>query len=185
MFDVRFRKICLRCGYHTFNKDEALCPACKNQLEELSFWEGRKIINLGGDERFQYIEQKLIGHPVSQEYNQLREAYYKMKRDDFQQQKREQRRQREATNLAYMNKYFEFVHEAEAQGIPKSEAENIASYAMQHGMPSLPKCPTCGSVDVSKISAGTKVAKTAAFGVFGAMSDAGKSWKCRKCGCKW
>ena len=80
---MRFRKIGLRCGYHTFNKDETICPACKYQLEELSFWEGRKIINLGGDERFQYIEQKLIGHPVDQEYNQMREAYYKMKREDF------------------------------------------------------------------------------------------------------
>ena len=182
---MRIRKICLRCGALTFDSKDIICPACGNQYEKLSFIDSHRLLNLGGKARYQYIENKIIGHPIDPAYNQMREAYYKKDYEQWEQQKREQRRQREATNLAYMNKYFEFVHEAEAQGIPKSEAENIASYAMQHGMPSLPKCPTCGSVDVSKISAGTKVAKTAAFGVLGAMSDAGKSWKCRKCGCKW
>lgn len=56
---------------------------------------------------------------------------------------------------------------------------------MHHNLYSLPKCPSCGSVDTSKIGTGTKVAKTAAFGVVGAMSDAGKTWKCCKCGYKW
>lgn len=182
---MRWRKICLRCGDYTHRSKDTICPVCGNQYDKLSFINSHKISSLGGDALYQYIEDKIIGHPIDPVYNQMREAYYKKDYEQWEQQKREQRRQREATNLAYMNKYFEFVHEAEAQGIPKSEAENIASYAMQHGMPSLPKCPTCGSVDVTKISAGTKVAKTAAFGVFGAMSDAGKSWKCKKCGCKW
>lgn len=86
---------------------------------------------------------------------------------------------------AYQSKYLQFLEEAQNQNIPESRAREIATYAMQHNLYQLPHCPSCGSVDINKIGTGTKVAKTAAFGVVGAMSDAGKTWKCCKCGTKW
>lgn len=48
-----------------------------------------------------------------------------------------------------------------------------------------PKCPTCGSYSISKITVTKKATKTFLFGIFGAMDDAGKTWKCNKCGSKW
>ena len=182
---MRVEQLCVHCGWFSILNQNNNCPACSSELMRPNFLLGHKLWNMNEEQRRKYIEEKITHEKMNPDCLNMRKKYQIQQRIKLDEEKREQRRQREATNLAYMNKYFEFVHEAEAQGIPKSEAENIASYAMQHGMPSLPKCPTCGSVDVTKISAGTKVAKTAAFGVLGAMSDAGKSWKCRKCGCKW
>ena len=87
--------------------------------------------------------------------------------------------------LAYQNQYLKFLSEAQSQNIPNARAESIASYAMQHGLYSLPKCPICGSVDTSKIYMGQKMAKGAAFGLVGVADTAGKTWKCNKCGCKF
>ncbi len=182
---MRIKQLCIHCGWNSIMNQNVKCPACGSELMRPNFLLGHKFCDMTDEQIQKYVEEKITHDKMNPDCLAMRKEYQIQQRIKWDEEKREQRRQREATNLAYMNKYFEFVHEAEAQGIPKSEAENIASYAMQHGMPSLPKCPTCGSVDVTKISAGTKVAKTAVFGVFGAMSDAGKSWKCRKCGCKW
>ena len=50
---------------------------------------------------------------------------------------------------------------------------------------SKPTCPICHSTDLTRISVGTRAVKTAVFGVYGAMDDAGKTWKCNKCGSKF
>lgn len=49
----------------------------------------------------------------------------------------------------------------------------------------VPKCPICGSANINKITIGSKVVKTAVFGVVGAVDDAGKTYKCGKCGSKF
>ena len=116
---------------------------------------------------------------------ELRKKYEQRKYAEYQQQKSEREQKERSKISAYQTKYLSFLEEAQNQGILRSRAEEIASYAMQHEMYSLPHCPSCGSVNANKISTGTKVAKTAAFGVYGAMSDSGKTWKCNKCGCKW
>ncbi len=46
-------------------------------------------------------------------------------------------------------------------------------------------CPYCKSTSVSKITTTKKVIKTALFGIFGAVDDAGKTYKCDSCGCKF
>lgn len=49
----------------------------------------------------------------------------------------------------------------------------------------VPKCPTCGSTNVSKITITKKAMKIGLFGIFGVIDDAGKTYKCDSCGCKF
>ena len=48
-----------------------------------------------------------------------------------------------------------------------------------------PKCPTCGSTNLSKITVTKRAVKVGLFGIFGAIDDAGKTYKCDSCGCKF
>lgn len=179
------RLVCNNCGYCEFLNESEKCPACGGTYIKVSLIQAYKIENRSFDDRFKYIEDNIIKHKIDPKYAQLRKNYQDRKWAEYQQQKKkEQQKEREKIS-AYQDKYFLFLKEAQNQGIPRSRAEEIASYAMQHNMYQLPHCPACGSVDANKIGTGTKVAKTAAFGVVGAMSDAGKTWKCCKCGTKW
>lgn len=177
--------VCSKCGYCDFSNKSEKCPACGSEYKKINFIQSIKVSYYGHDDRFKYIEDSIIKHKINPEYTKLRKDYQDKKWAEYQQQKKEERQKEHAKISAYQEKYFSFLEEAQNQGIPHSRAEDIASYAMQHEMYSLPHCPSCGSVDANKISTGTKVAKTAAFGVYGAMSDASKTWKCNKCGCKW
>lgn len=177
----RERKICNICGYYTWRKSITICPLCKAQLIDLTYFQGKKLMKLSRNDGDKYIES-ILKHKISQELTEKRHQYII---NEYEQHKKECDEKSHSEITAYQNKYLSFVEEAQNQGIFRSRAEDIASYAMQHEMYSLPHCPNCGSVDANKISTGTKVAKTAAFGVYGAMSDAGMTWKCNKCGCKW
>jgi DNA-directed RNA polymerase subunit RPC12/RpoP len=46
-------------------------------------------------------------------------------------------------------------------------------------------CPYCHSTNVKKITVTQRAVKTGLFGIFGAIDDAGKTYKCENCGCKW
>lgn len=177
--------VCKQCGYCDFSNKTIKCPACGGTYIKVSLIQSYKIEHRGFDERYKYIEDNIIKHKIDPEYTQLRKDYQDRKWAEYQQQRKKEQQKDHEKISAYQNKYLSFLEEAQNQGIPRSRAEEIASYAMQHNMYQLPHCPTCGSVDANKIGTGTKVAKTAAFGVVGAMSDAGKTWKCCKCGTKW
>lgn len=177
--------VCSKCGYCDFLNKTLKCPACNGEYISISPIQSYKISHRGFNDRIKYIEDKIIKRNIDEKYNKLREEYQQKKHEEFQQQKAENEKKQREKIQAYQSKYLEFLEEAQNQNIPESRAREIATYAMHHNLYSLPKCPNCGSVDTSKIGTGAKVAKTAAFGVVGAMSDAGKTWKCCKCGCKW
>lgn len=179
------RLVCNNCGYCEFLNESEKCPACGGTYIKVSLIQAYKIENRSFDDRFKYIEDNIIKHKIDPKYAQLRKDYQDKRWAEYQQQKKEEQQKEYAKISAYQTKYLSFLEEAQNQGIPRSRAEDIATYAMQHEMYSLPHCPTCGSVDANKISTGTKVVKTAAFGVYGAMSDSGKTWKCKNCGYKW
>lgn len=177
--------VCSQCGYCDFLNETLKCPACDGEYISISPIQSYKISHRGFDDRIKYIEEKVIKHNIDKKYDKLRKEYQQKKHEEFQQQKQTcEKKEREKIQI-YQKKYLAFLEEAQNQGILRSRAEEIATYAMQHNMYQLPHCPTCNSVDVNKISTGTKVTKTAIFGVVGAMSDAGKTWKCNKCGSKW
>ena len=56
---------------------------------------------------------------------------------------------------------------------------------VEYGNSSSAKCPTCQSTNISKITVTKKAVKIGLFGIFGAIDDAGKTYKCNKCGCKF
>lgn len=177
--------VCEQCGYCDFSNKTTKCPACGGAYIKMSLIQSYKIEHRSFDDRFKYIEEKIIKHKIDQKYAQLRKDYQDKRWTEYQQQKKEDQRKERSKISAYQTKYLSFLEEAQNQGIVRSRAEDIASYAMQHDLYQLPHCPSCGSVDVNKIGTVTKVTKTAAFGVVGAMSDVGKTWKCCKCGTKW
>ena len=49
----------------------------------------------------------------------------------------------------------------------------------------LVKCPYCQSTNTSKITLTKRAVKVGLFGIFGAIDDAGKTYKCNGCGCKF
>lgn len=49
----------------------------------------------------------------------------------------------------------------------------------------IPRCPICTSSNIKKVAMTTRAVKTAAFGVAGAVDDAGKTYQCNNCGCKF
>ena len=148
----------------------------------MSIIQSYKTSHLGGQERNSYVEKNIINHKIATQYLLAREDYFRKKEEE---RKNAKEKIEQEKVLAYQNQYLKFLSEAQSQNIPNARAESIASYAMQHGLYSLPKCPICGSVDTSKIYMGQKMAKGAAFGLVGVADTAGKTWKCNKCGCKF
>ena len=49
------KKICKSCGAISFNKED-ICPVCNIPLITVPFFTGRKIDNLGGEDRDKYME---------------------------------------------------------------------------------------------------------------------------------
>ena len=132
--------------------------------------DGHKLININGEQRIQWLENKL-GHPLSDEMNNLREDYYKKKRLEREKQKEEEQRRFEEERKTYEWRAMQNAYNSISN--PSSARSNV------------PKCPVCGSTSLKKISLTTRAVKTAAFGTIGAIDDAGKTYKCENCGSKF
>lgn len=178
----RFKSVCTICGQCSFSDETNPCEICGGQCKKMSIIQSYKTSHLGGQERNSYVEKNIINHKIATQYLLAREDYFRKKEEE---RKNAKEKIEQEKVLAYQNQYLKFLSEAQSQNIPNARAESIASYAMQHGLYSLPKCPICGSVDTSKIYMGQKMAKGAAFGLVGVADTAGKTWKCNKCGCKF
>ena len=177
-----FKSVCTICGQCSFSDETNPCEICGGQCKRMSIIQSYKTSHLGGQERNSYVEKNIINHKIATQYLLAREDYFRKKEEE---RKNAKEKIEQEKVLAYQNQYLKFLSEAQSQNIPNARAESIASYAMQHGLYSLPKCPICGSVDTSKIYMGQKMAKGAAFGLVGVADTAGKTWKCNKCGCKF
>lgn len=177
-----FKSVCTICGQCSFSDETNPCRICGGQCKKMSIIQSYKTSHLGGQERNSYVEKNIINHKIATQYLLAREDYFRKKEEE---RKNAKEKIEQEKVLAYQNHYLKFLSEAQSQNIPNARAESIASYAMQHGLYSLPKCPICGSVDTSKIYMGQKMARGAAFGLVGVADTAGKTWKCNKCGCKF
>ena len=177
-----FKSVCTICGQCSFSDETNPCEICGGQCKKMSIIQSYKTSHLGGQERNSYVEKNIINHKIATQYLLAREDYFRKKEEE---RKNAKEKIEQEKVLAYQNQYLKFLSEAQSQNIPNARAESIASYAMQHGLYSLPKCPICGSVDTSKIYMGQKMAKGAAFGLVGVADTAGKTWKSTKSGCKF
>lgn len=67
--------VCFNCGFCTTIKDRFIpCPVCDNNFTELSGKENKTFLNLNGEQRIKWVENK-IGHSIPSELNSMRKNY--------------------------------------------------------------------------------------------------------------
>lgn len=150
--------ICLNCAFSTIiNNRFEKCPICNNEFTQLTNKESKIFLNLNGDQRIQWVEDK-IGHPIPYELNELRENYKNKKWQEIEQQK----------------EYEQSIKLSAALDHGKAILEEQAR---------TPKCPSCGSANISKIGTLNRMVSTGFLGL--ASSKIGKTHKCNNCGTTW
>lgn len=93
--------ICTNCAFSTIIKNRfEKCPICNNELTQLTNKENKIFLNLNGDQRIQWIENK-IGHSIPEELNELRENYKQNKIQEISQKNEQQARNYKRTNDNY------------------------------------------------------------------------------------
>ena len=146
------KKICKSCGAISFNKED-ICPVCNIPLITVPFFTGRKIDNLGGEDRDKYIEE-ITGQKLNPIMVQKRKDYLK--------------------------KIYKEQKEILQKRIRKSEESRINEYQQKYLAEHNIHCPYCNSTNVTKI--GT-VNRAVSVGMFGLTSKKlGKQWHCNSCG---
>jgi len=159
---MRIKNICFNCSQISRNNDE-ICPICNNRFIKVNIIDAIKLDNMSEESVLKWIESK-TGYPIKNEELAKHQKYVNGVLQQYQCQKEQER----------INKQFEDYSAKLEHGRQILEEQKC-----------VPKCPICNSANIKKISIGTRAVKTAAFGVYGAVDDAGKTYKCSKCGCKF
>ena len=149
------KKICKSCGAISFNKED-ICPVCNIPLITVPFFTGRKIDNLGGEDRDKYIEE-ITGQKLNPIMVQKRKDYLK--------------------------KIYKEQKEILQKRIRKSEESRINEYQQKYLAEHNIHCPYCNSSNVTKISTVNRAVSVGMFGL--ASSKIGKTHKCNDCGSTW
>lgn len=145
------KKICKSCGAISFNKED-ICPVCNIPLITVPFFTGRKIDNLGGEDRDKYIEE-ITGQKLNPIMVQKRKDYLK--------------------------KIYKEQKEILQKRIRKSEESRINEYQQKYLAEHNIHCPYCNSSNVTKIGTFDRVVSTGLFGL--ASKKIGKQWHCNEC----
>ena len=146
------KKICKSCGAISFNKED-ICPVCNIPLITVPFFTGRKIDNLGGEDRDKYIEEI-----TEQKLNPI----MVQKRKD------------------YLKKVYKEQKEILQKRIRKSEESRINEYQQKYLAEHNIHCPYCNSTNVTKIGTVNRAVSVGMFGL--ASKKLGKQWHCNNCG---
>ena len=146
------KKICKSCGAISFNKED-ICPVCNIPLITVPFFTGRKIDNLGGEDRDKYIEE-ITGQKLNPIMVQKRKDYLK--------------------------KIYKEQKEILQKRIRKSEESRINEYQQKYLAEHNIHCPYCNSSNVTKISTVNRAVSVGMFGL--ASKKLGKQWHCNSCG---
>ena len=146
------KKICKSCGAISFNKED-ICPGCNIPLITVPFFTGRKIDNLGGEDRDKYIEE-ITGQKLNPIMVQKRKDYLK--------------------------KIYKEQKEILQKRIRKSEESRINEYQQKYLAEHNIHCPYCNSSNVTKISTVNRAVSVGMFGL--ASKKLGKQWHCNSCG---
>ena len=146
------KKICKSCGAISFNKKD-ICPVCNIPLITVPFFTGRKIDNLGGEDRDKYIEE-ITGQKLNPIMVQKRKDYLK--------------------------KIYKEQKEILQKRIRKSEESRINEYQQKYLAEHNIHCPYCNSTNVTKIGAVNRMVSTGMLGL--ASKKIGKQWHCNSCG---
>ena len=146
------KKICKSCGAISFNKED-ICPVCNIPLITVPFFTGRKIDNLGGEDRDKYIEE-ITGQKLNPIMVQKRKDYLK--------------------------KIYKEQKEILQKRIRKSEESRINEYQQKYLAEHNIHCPYCNSTNVTKIGTVNRAVSVGMFGL--ASKKLGKQWHCNSCG---
>ena len=146
------KKICKSCGAISFNKED-ICPVCNIPLITVPFFTGRKIDNLGGEDRDKYIEE-ITGQKLNPIMVQKRKDYLK--------------------------KIYKEQKEILQKRIRKSEESRINEYQQKYLAEHNIHCPYCNSSNVIKISTANRAVSVGMFGL--PSKKLGKQWHCNSCG---
>lgn len=146
------KKICKSCGAISFNKED-ICPVCNIPLITVPFFTGRKIDNLGGEDRDKYIEE-ITGQKLNPIMVQKRKDYLK--------------------------KIYKEQKEILQKRIRKSEESRINEYQQKYLAEHNIHCPYCNSTNVTKIGTVNRAVSVGMFGL--ASKKIGKQWHCNNCG---
>ena len=146
------KKICKSCGAISFNKED-ICPVCNIPLITVPFFTGRKIDNLGGEDRDKYIEE-ITGQKLNPIMVQKRKDYLK--------------------------KIYKEQKEILQKRIRKSEESRINEYQQKYLAEHNIHCPYCNSSNVTKIGTVNRAVSVGMFGL--ASKKLGKQWHCNGCG---
>ena len=146
------KKICKSCGAISFNKED-ICPVCNIPLITVPFFTGRKIDNLGGEDRDKYIEE-ITGQKLNPIMVQKRKDYLK--------------------------KIYKEQKEILQKRIRKSEESRINEYQQKYLSEHNIHCPYCNSTNVTKIGTVNRAVSVGMFGL--ASKKLGKQWHCNSCG---
>lgn len=149
------KKICKSCGAISFNKED-ICPVCNIPLITVPFFTGRKIDNLGGEDRDKYIEE-ITGQKLNPIMVQKRKDYLK--------------------------KIYKEQKEILQKRIRKSEESRINEYQQKYLSEHNIHCSYCNSTNVTKIGTVNRAVSVGMFGL--ASSKIGKTHKCNDCGSTW
>lgn len=149
------KKICKSCGAISFNKED-ICPVCNIPLITVPFFTGRKIDNLGGEDRDKYIEE-ITGQKLNPIMVQKRKDYLK--------------------------KIYKEQKEILQKRIRKSEESRINEYQQKYLAEHNIHCPYCHSTNVTKIGTVNRAVSVGMLGL--ASSKIGKTHKCNDCGSTW
>ena len=149
------KKICKSCGAISFNKED-ICPVCNIPLIIVPFFTGRKIDNLGGEDRDKYIEE-ITGQKLNPIMVQKRKDYLK--------------------------KIYKEQKEILQKRIRKSEESRINEYQQKYLAEHNIHCPYCNSTNVTKIGTVNRAVSVGMLGL--ASSKIGKTHKCNDCGSTW
>ena len=149
------KKICKSCGAISFNKED-ICPVCNIPLITVPFFTGRKIDNLGGEDRDKYIEE-ITGQKLNPIMVQKRKDYLK--------------------------KIYKEQKEILQKRIRKSEESRINEYQQKYLAEHNIHCPYCNSSNVTKIGTVNRAVSVGMLGL--ASSKIGKTHKCNDCGSTW
>lgn len=145
------KKICKSCGAISFNKED-ICPVCNIPLITVPFFTGRKIDNLGGEDRDKYIEE-ITGQKLNPIMVQKRKDYLK--------------------------KIYKEQKEILQKRIRKSEESRINEYQQKYLAEHNIHCPYCNSTNVTKIGTVNRAVSVGMFGL--ASKKIGKQWHCNSC----
>ena len=149
------KKICKSCGAISFNKED-ICPVCNIPLITVPFFTGRKIDNLGGEDRDKYIEE-ITGQKLNPIMVQKRKDYLK--------------------------KIYKEQKEILQKRIRKSEESRINEYQQKYLAEHNIHCPYCNSTNIRKIGTVNRAVSVGMFGL--ASKKIGKTHKCNDCGSTW